>query len=205
MKRLIIVVFMLFGFTAVIVAQTKGDVEFGFNVGYNNSTVSSTYDSAEAGSGFNVGFAADYYFSDRWSIRGKLIYDQKGWDNGFITDLDSGNTFFTDYNLNYLTVPVMANWHFGKKRNWYLDFGPYVGFLMSAKDTEFELDLKDGFNSTDFGLALGIGVKIPVSDKMKLTFEYEGQSGLSNIFKESNTNVSNSRSSLNVGINFMMK
>lgn len=99
----------------------------------------------------------------------------------------------------------MANWHFGKKRNWYLDFGPYVGFLMSAEDTKFGLDLKDSFNSTDFGLNFGIGVKIPVSNKMKLTFEYEGQSGLSNIFKDSDTNVLNSRSSLNIGLNFMMK
>jgi opacity protein-like surface antigen len=205
MKKLIIVVSMVFVFTTVTVAQTKGDVEFGFNVGYNTSTVSTTDDSAESGNGFNVGFAADYYFSDRWSIKGKLIYDQKGWDNGFVTDSDSGVSFVTDYNLNYLTVPVMANWHFGKKRNWYLDFGPYVGFLMSAEDTKFGLDLKDSFNSTDFGLNFGIGVKIPVSNKMKLTFEYEGQSGLSNIFKDSDTNVLNSRSSLNIGLNFMMK
>lgn len=46
MKKLIIVVSMVFVFTTVTVAQTKGDVEFGFNVGYNTSTVSTTHDSA---------------------------------------------------------------------------------------------------------------------------------------------------------------
>lgn len=205
MKKLIFAAILVFGLSATSFAQAKGDVEFGVNVGYNSSTVSTTDDSAEAGNGFNVGVAADYYFSDRWSIKGKLIYDQKGWDKGFITDLDSGNTFSTDYNLNYLTVPVMANWHFGKKRNWYLDFGPYVGFLLSAEDTRFGIDVKDGFNTTDFGLAFGIGVKIPLSDKVKLSLEYDAQSGLSNVFKESDTNVLNGRSSFNVGINFMMK
>ena len=100
----------------------------------------------------------------------------------------------------------MANWHFGNKKNWYLNFGPYVGFLLDAKETQFDTDLKDYFNSTDFGLALGIGVKIPVSDKLKLFFEYEGQGGVSDIFKVNEfSRVTNSRSSLNIGLNFLLK
>lgn len=195
----------MLGFSTLTTAQKKGDIELGFNIGYNTSTVASSQDNADSGSGVNVGIAADYYFSDRWSIKGKLIYDQKGWDNGFLEDLDTGNFYKTDYNVNYLTVPVMANWHFAKKRNWYLNFGPYVGFLLSAEETKFGFDVKNGFNSTDFGLAVGIGVKIPVSDKLKISLEYEGQSGVSNIFKESNTTVTNSRSSINVGVNFVLK
>jgi len=99
----------------------------------------------------------------------------------------------------------MANWHFARKRNWYLNFGPYIGFLMNAEETRFNLDVKDGFNATDFGLAFGVGVKIPVSDKLKISLEYEGQSGMKNIFKESNEDVFNSRWGLNVGVNFLMK
>ena len=195
----------MLGCSTFTVAQKKGDIELGFNIGYNSSTVASSMVNSDTGSGINVGFAADYYFSDRWSIKTKLIYDQKGWDNGFIEDLDTGNLYTTDYNINYLTVPVMANWHFAKKRNWYLNFGPYVGFLLSAEETKFGFDVKSGFNSTDFGLAVGIGVKIPVSDKLKISFEYEGQSGVSNIFKQSDANVTNSRSSINVGVNFVLK
>ncbi len=55
------------------------------------------------------------------------MYDQKGWDDGTITDVNG--TFITDYNLNYLTVPVMANWHFGRTKNWYLNFGAYTAIL----------------------------------------------------------------------------
>lgn len=50
------------GFTAVVVAQKKGDVEFGFNVGYNNSTISNSDVSADSAIGFNIGGAVDYYF-----------------------------------------------------------------------------------------------------------------------------------------------
>lgn len=205
MKKIVIAVLLMFGFSTTTFAQVKGDVELGFNVGYNNSTIATSDDNADSGNGINLGFAAEYFFSDRWGIKGKLIYDQKGWDNDFITDINSGFTYKTNYNLNYLTIPVMANWHFAKKRNWYLNFGPYVGFLMNAEDTRFGTDVKYVFNSTDFGLAFGIGVKIPVSDKLKLTLEYDAQSGLSNVFNNSDFTVTNSRSSFNVGVNFIMK
>ncbi|RZK01007.1 MAG: PorT family protein [Flavobacterium sp.] len=207
MKNLFFTVILALGLASVSYGQDKGNVEFGLNIGYNASSVqvSRSYFQPDSRQSLNFGFAADYYFSDRWSLKGKLIYDQKGWDNGSFEDA-SGNFYLTDYNLNYLTVPVMANWHFGSKRNWYLNFGPYVGFLMSAEETTGGVDVKEGFNSTDFGLALGIGVKIPVSDKLKISLEYEGQGGGSEIFKENNSyRVSNTRSSLNVGVNFMLK
>ena len=205
MRKIFLSAALALGFTAVVIAQKKGDVEFGFNVGYNNSTISNSDVSADSAIGFNVGGSVDYYFSDRWSIKGKLIYDQKGWDNGFIEDSD-GFSYVTDFNVNYLTVPVMANWHFGSKRNWFLEFGPYMGFLLNAEDVRFGTDVTDGFNSTDFGLALGIGVKIPLSDKLKLFFEYEGQGGVSDIFQVNEfSRVTNSRSSLNIGLNFLLK
>ncbi|KOS05106.1 hypothetical protein AM493_02930 [Flavobacterium akiainvivens] len=187
-------------------AQSKGNIEFGVNTGVNFSTISSGeyWGSADTSTGFNVAASLDFYFSDRWSIKVKPTYDRKGWDGDYVTV--DGNDYPTDYNVDYLTVPVMANWHFGSKRNWYLNFGPYAGFLLSAKDTRFDTDVKNALNSTDIGLAFGIGVKIPVSDKIKIFFEYEGQSGFSDAFKDNYTgNVYTSRNSLNVGLNFLLK
>ena len=97
----------------------------------------------------------------------------------------------------------MANWHFGSNRDWYMNFGPYVGFLISAEDSELGLDLKDGFKSTDFGLALGIGYKFEIDDNLKLFIEYDGQSGLSDIFEENaGDSIRNARSSFNIGVLF---
>lgn len=185
-------------------AQDKGNIEFGFNTGFSMSTVNIDNDYAETNYTFNVGASADYYFSNRWSIKVKAIYDRKGWDKDFTTDVN-GITVPTDINLNYLTIPVMANWHFGKERNWYLNFGPYVGFLMSAKETALDEDIKYLFNTTDAGLALGIGVKIPLNDKLKLYFEYDGQVGLSEIFKDNDgSRITGSRDAFNIGLNFML-
>ena len=99
----------------------------------------------------------------------------------------------------------MANWHFGSNLNWYLNLGPYIGFLVGAEDSELGLDLKDGFNSTDFGLAFGIGYKFEIDDTIKLYFEYDGQSGLSDIFKVNTGDaIRNGRSSINVGVLFVL-
>lgn len=209
MKKILCALVVLGSFGAI--AQTKGDVEFGVNIGYNSSVVSVDTYSSENGDGLNIGFSTDYYFSDSWSIKGKLIYDQKGWNKGFYEERNFDPStadmyYITNYNLNYLTIPVMANWHFGKKRNWYLNFGPYAGFLLNAKETQGKRDVTDNFNSTDFGIALGIGVKIPLNEKLKISFEYDAQSGISDVFENNQgATARNSRSSFNVGLNFMLK
>lgn len=205
MKKLIIASLLTI-VTLNVFSQQKGIFEIGLNTGYNGATVTAgSLVNTSSRNGINVGVSGDYYFSDRWSVKLKLIYDQKGWDRGYVRDL-SGQNYTTDYRLDYMTVPVMANWHFGKKRNWYLHFGPYVGFLISATETRFNMDLKQIFQSVDAGVDLGIGVKIPVSQRTKLFFELDGQSGLSDISAQYQENkFLNSRSSINVGFVFDLK
>lgn len=204
MKKKIITVTLLIAFSVIGFAQKKGDVEFGINLGLNSSNVTSEYLSSDTGTGVNLGFAADYFFSDSWSLKGKIIYDQKGWDNGLL--YVGVNRYNTNYNLNYLTIPVMANWHFGKKKNWNLNFGPYAGFLLSAEETAYNTNVKEFFNTNDFGLNIGIGVKFPLSNKLKLNIEYEAQSGFSDVFKDNNNKrIIGTRGALNVGLNFLMK
>lgn len=186
-------------------SQTKGDFEFSGSVGLNYTTVITpqvyTYYSPQYEFGLNVAAAADYYFADRWSIKAKLIYDQKGWANGEL--YTSNGNEVTDFRLNYLTVPLLANWHFGRKKNWYLNFGPYVGFLMSATATTSNTDVKSIFNTTDGGIELGIGVKIPVSEKIRIFIEDDAQAGIANIVKQSTdgSSIQNSRGSISVGVN----
>jgi opacity protein-like surface antigen len=212
-KILITIIIFLTTYTVTFAQQKKGDVELGINAGFNVSTVtnnhftnsSNTPGFQSSGSGFNFGAAADFYFSNRWSLKTKLIFDQKGWDNGFFSDANN-KSFTTSYRLNYITLPVMANWHFGKKRNWYLNFGPYAGYLAGAKATDVSVDVKDYFHDTAIGFAFGIGTKIRLTDKVKLLLEYDEQHDFTNILKGNNDlTARNYRGSLNVGLNFMLK
>ena len=203
-KQLLIITVTIFGMFNIN-AQESGDIELGGNLGLNLSNVSTVNGQNNANSrvAFNAGVSGEYYFSDRWGIKMKLTYDGKGWADGFITDEIQNTTTTTDFKLNYLTIPVMANWHFGSNRNWYLNFGPYVGLLINAEDSELGIDLKEGFKSTDFGLALGIGYKFNLNDTTKLYIEYDGQSGFTDIFEiNPGDSVRNGRSSFNVGVLF---
>jgi hypothetical protein len=51
---------------------------------------------------------------------------------------------------------------------------------------------------------LGIGVKIPLSENLKLSLAYDEQAGLIDIF-EAGSSISNRRTSLNVGVAFTVK
>jgi hypothetical protein len=205
MKKIITTLFVVLGFYTLTLAQNKSKgSEFGIGIGYNGAYVTSSNQSTSAISGFNVGIHNDFYFSDRWSLKAKLVYDQKGWAKGFLT-VGTTTHHNVNYRLNYITVPVMANWHFGKTRNWYLNFGPYLGFLTTAtvKINGSNTDVKQVFNSVDGGLDLGIGVKFPVSGTSKLYIEYDGQSGVGDIFQNSaGGSVRSARASINIGLNF---
>lgn len=184
-------------------AQSKGDVELGLGLGLSLATVStSNGESTSSRVTYNAVASGEYYFSDRWGVKAKLTYDNKGWKDGFIIDQDF-NSFTTDFELSYITLPVMANWHFGSQRNWYLNFGPYVGFLTTAEDSELGMDLTEVFNTTDVGLAYGVGYKFRVADNIKLFAEVDGQSGFVSVFKKTEgETLRNSRASLNFGVLF---
>ena len=158
MKKLFIVLLSIGGYFNAF-SQEKGSFELGIVGGYNGSTVTTnTATNSTLVSGFNAGIFGDYFFSDRWSIKGKLSYDQKGWGNGYFTGTFYDQNYqqdikkydHVDYHVDYLTIPIMANWHFGSKRNWYLNFGPYAGFLLSADQTATQYpELKEFFNKID--------------------------------------------------------
>jgi outer membrane protein W len=209
MKKIFTTLVILSGIYSVAFAQTKNTAEFGANIGYNSASVSlsGSGQNSDYTSGFNLGVSAEYYFSNRWGIKGKLIYDQKGWGNGYMDFYDGSSVDAVNFHLNYLTIPIMANWHFGRMRNWYLDFGPYVGVLLNATESSNSgVDIKSAFNTTDVGLAFGIGVKFPISKSVKLFIEGEGQGGFTNIFKDSGgETIQNVRSSINIGFLFPIK
>lgn len=213
MKKIFITLSILFC-AAASQAQTTGNFEMGVNTGLNIAYVSlgGSVLTSNPVLGFNAAVSGDYYFSDSWSLKVKAIYDQKGWGNGYLQETINGTTTTyngLNYKLNYVTVPVMANWHFGRTKNWYLNFGAYAGFLMSASASgdpnQTNSDVKNYFNSTDFGLALGIGVNFPLSDKVKLFIEDDGQAGLPNIFKNNDgSSLQSARTSLNIGLHFSL-
>ncbi len=203
-KKILLNFILIVGFSLLSKAQEKGDIELGGQFGLNISNIldSGSDQFANSKISFNIGAFADFYINDRWSIKPKVIYDRKGWCDSFVID-DNFNLYSTDFKVNYITVPITVNYHFGKTRRWYFNFGGYVGFLGAAEDSEFGIDAKELFENTDFGLSYGIGYKHPLSDNLKLFIEYEGQSGVIDIFKGNPGDaILNGRSAFNAGLVF---
>ena len=197
MKPTIYLILLIFGIGSSVYAQdeaewpVKGDSEIGIILGWNFAQVYGSDIESELldySSGLLFGVSYDYYFSDKWSLKAILNYDQKGFEA-----LGLVNT-----NFNYLTIPINANWHFCKRKRWYLNFGPYMGFLLSA-DIEGD-DIKDERDSTEFGFNTGIGVKIPLGDNLMFFIESSGQTGITSV--DSDESIKNQRGNLAIGVFF---
>jgi hypothetical protein len=191
MKKIILVAMVVFGLTTAQAQQReKGTIEIIPQIGYSISGFSGS-DASDDGaiSSLNFGFGADYYLNNRWSIRSGLHYQTMG------TDIDN-----TILGLSYLTIPLNANWHFGKTRKWNLNFGPSVGFLTYAKSGD--VDVKDAYNNIQVGLNVGIGYKFELTKKLGLLVDYQGMAGLTDASKD--LNVKNNYGSLNVGVVFKL-
>lgn len=196
MKKLHFTTFVLLFSLSQMIAQdtewpTKGDSEFGVIAGWSiakywGDDVDS--DESEYKSGILVGVSFDYYLSETWSLKAILNYDQKG-----VKDSDD-----LKLSANYLTIPINANWHFGKRKRWFLNFGPYFGILMSANLEG--IDFKDFLKSSDIGFNTGIGVKIPIGDNLDFFIESSGQTGFTSV--DEDLDVKNSRGTFAVGIFF---
>ncbi|MDB5003043.1 MAG: hypothetical protein JWQ34_1268 [Mucilaginibacter sp.] len=203
MKK-IFTLFTVLGIYSMAHAQTKGQNEFGFNLGINSAYVTSSQQYG-AGTGliwnFSAALSAEHYLSDVVGLKLRAIYDPKGWGDAIYAD---GTKQVTGvyYTLNYVTIPLTLNAHFGKEKNWYLGAGPYVGFLLNATDSYTNSDLKSSFNSTDFGIDANIGFKIPITDKLKAFFEFDQQIGASNILVKGSDSANLERANFTVGLKF---
>lgn len=191
-------------------SQQKGDYEAGLNIGVNFSSASYPKDYINEGPKYhhrhprakrlNISGFGSYFFSSRWSIKAKLAYDQKGWDD-YVQSPNKDILITSDYHLNYLTLPVVINWHFGRKRNWYVNYGPYIGFLLGSKDASFNTNSGNSPKTIDNGSTFGMGLKIPVANRVKIFFEAEMQTGNKDILKTiDGTFNGNLRTSLNTGV-----
>jgi hypothetical protein len=203
MKKVLFVAILIIASFQLANAQSRRNTEFSARIGINGSQISDGSYNSDAVAGLNLGIAVDQYFARDWSINVGLNYQQKGWANGTLYYDDGTQLDGIDFKLHYLTVPVLASWHFGYTRNWYVNFGPYIGFLVGASESSNTVfNAKSDFNTADAGIAANIGVKIPINRQSNFFIEFGGQGGLANAVKYANPSLQNITTSLTVGIGF---
>lgn len=145
-------------------------------------------------SGVSVGPAAfltvERRFTPLLSLRAGLGYQRKGMSADIIfTDVNGTSLSEGEYqsNLDYLVIPVMLRASFGEKARLIVSAGPYIGYLLSARDA-FKGEgyipsgtTKDNFNEWDMGISASLGWSIPLNEKLALQAEVRYDKGLTNI------------------------
>lgn len=195
MKKLLLFVLLVFiGFSN---AQTKekGTFEITPKIGYSSFSESSEDESTDSRSSASFSITGDYYFNNRWSLRSGLNFDNMGGSYRF------GSVRFID-KLNYLSIPINANWHFGSTRKWNLNFGLSPSFLTSAKiesNGKTENLPSGSINSFQLGMTYGIGYKIEINKKFGILIDAQLFSGLTNISADPNLSFFNSGGVYNIG------
>ena len=194
MKKWIVLSSLFISFLSYAQLREKGTTELIPVIGsatsnYYGTTSSLLYNTPI--SSLNIGVQGDYFYSNRWSLRSGLLFQKMGSQSpGYIEE------------LKYISVPVNANWHFGSTRKWNLNFGPTLGLLTSA--TENGVDIKSQANGFQYGLQVGIGYKLQLTDRFSILLDYQSMSGLSKVSKDSQNQIKNSYGSFDLGAVFKL-
>ena len=152
-------------FIAVVVLLGLGnvnaqEVKFGAKVGLNSSNFTGDLEDSDAKIGFNLGAFAEISLSDKFIFQPELLFSTQG---ASFEDSTDSEAYKRTIKANYLNIPLLIK--YGVTDKFALEFGPQLGFLLSAKGKaegtfdgqaiSEEEDLKDFFKSIDFGLNFG--------------------------------------------------
>ena len=117
----------------------------GLKAGVNMSSINGPdVSNAEARVGYNIGVLANFPLVAGVSLQPEFQVSLQG-------EGDRGQG--DNMGLLYLNIPLMAKVMLGDA--FYLQFGPYAGILLNAK--QGDNDLKKSFNTFDGGVGLGLG------------------------------------------------
>ena len=140
-KFLFLAVVAVLGFTNV----NAQEIKFGAKGGLNFASVSGdNTKSVDVVTSFNFGVLSEIPISEKFSFQPELMYSGQGYSS-------NGNTIA----LSYINIPLMGKYYLIKGLS--VEAGPQIGFLFSAKNDK--TDVKDSFNTFDFGVNFGLGYK----------------------------------------------
>lgn len=183
---------LLFAAVAVMAfgVSNAQEIKFGAKVGLNISSLNGDLQNAKSLIGAHLGAFAEIKITDKFAFQPELLYSMQGAKTEF-SESEPGYSYTSEDNwkLGYLNLPLMAKYFATEKL--FIEAGPQIGFLMSAKndyketetimgDTDTfsgDVDIKDTVKSIDFGLNFGLGYEF--TDNVFASARYNV--GLSNI------------------------
>lgn len=147
-------------------AESRSNGKFGIKGGLNLTNLYVEDASTEKlKAGFNAGIFWKLAVAKGFSIQPEVLYSQKGTKTTYDNFIQGDGEY--RFNLNYLEVPLLAVVNLGKNFN--IQAGPYVGYLLSANVKDMNNDgtingaadlNEDNFERWDYGVAGGLGFDV---------------------------------------------
>ena len=141
-KILLLAVVTVLGLTNV----NAQEIKFGAKGGLNFADISG--DNTKGNglvTSFHFGVLSEIPISDKFSFQPEILYSGQGYSF-------NDNTV----SLSYLNIPLIGKYYLTKGLS--IEAGPQIGFLLAAKNDK--TDVKDSFNTFDFGINFGLGYKL---------------------------------------------
>lgn len=194
MKASLSLILLFMAFTA------SAQVKLGINAGGTLASLRGNEVAEANNPGFNVmaGITLEIPVSERLSIytganyEAKTITRNRPFDNLGQNNIPDANdpAFMLDdvdvrYTLRYVTVPANVRYYFGQNKNFYVNGGPYAGIFIGesvkVNGDKIDTDESDIYKTFDFGVNLGLGVRVLQNEKHNIDIEIRDNLGLSNI------------------------
>lgn len=162
-------IFVLFALVSVV---SYSQVSWNAKVGMNMSNITGDADT-NMKVGFNVGFGAEYAFSETWSVQPSLMLTSKGYKADGLK-----------CNPMYLELPILAAARFAvtDNQNVVVKAGPYFAVGVAGKYKLDGIDKKEdvfgdnGWKRFDAGLGVGVAYEID-----RIFIDLTGEFGLTKI------------------------
>lgn len=166
--------------------------------------------------GIVLGFVSQFKASNHFYLQPELNYEQKGAKhklhvNGYYQE--------STYKLNYIVLPVLAKFYFGSKEIFFINAGPYLGFLLKATERYYITNSSTGDvisddsgnitsnqNTVEFGIAAGLGTVFKMTEITKFFIDARYNFSVTSINKENAAwHPKNQGFNFNLGLLFKIK
>jgi opacity protein-like surface antigen len=194
-------------------------MELGFQSGVNlSSPYGDNISKEQTGilAGLHIGGHVKINITSHFGVKAILAYDQIGasysplmLENSTGTGIVKGKLVSK---LNYLNLPLLAEYSFGNKVKFNVNAGAFAGLLLKytliTKTEEPGVSANrtspDTRKSTNFGASAGAGIQLPITSSMKLDLGIQDNLGLSNTYNDGGTTKINSIA-FTGGLTFVIK
>lgn len=201
MKKILLSSVLVFT-VAVVNAQISAGLKLGMNLSQMRFEMDGDSETSDMALGVQTGGFVNFKVSETFSVQPELLFSRYGGKQSeYDDDLDENIT--QTFKADYLAVPLMLKFNVAPNVN--IQFGPEVGILLAAKvkaealGQSISLDVKDLFNTVNFGINGGLGFSY-----QKFGFDARYFFGIANVVDDPEFNTEGRYRSIQFAVSYRL-